>query len=357
MIKKLLLQIINPEMNVGVEQLLSTDCKGRLIAYEKLLPPGKEIRQHWRIKVGDKFDKAKYYPEIFEQMIINDNAFAFYPSVKQTVELQGQKLKVQNRLIVEVDPHTSSIEYAGKVFDTLSKAIKRLGIPMRRFHSGSSSGRCHIEIDAENVLNGTSYLLSEYPFIGSAAKESIELGNVQSNYKTVLTALKHAIFLTTLNYLHDEHPPRITMDRFNPDHGYALVDFPSTVSIGTGSMKKIVRLDEKTREILRKVNQDNSNFSNWGDLPFTINLCTPLRDGEQAPKSNTEILSLCNALFAADRCNLYFPMLIKQAEEKVTTDTIETVLKRTRVDQFNDFHKLSEEKFRERYLKKVEPLI
>jgi len=346
LIKKLLLQIFDPTLNMGVYQLLSAECKGRLFAHEKLVPPAKEIRQHWRINVNGKYVDAEYHPKIFEQMIIKDDAFSFYPSVRQALEFKGKKLEVQNRLIVEVDPHTSSVEYAGKVFDVLTSAATRLGLPIRRFHSGSSSARIHVEVDAENVLDKTSYLLDEYPFIGCGLKK--RRGNIETDYKAIIGALKDAIFLTTYSYSYKEHPPKITKNKFNYDYNTALIDFPSD-SIGVGSPKKIKRLDAKSREILRKINQDNPNWNSWENLPFTINMCTPLLDDEKAPKSDDEILSLSNTLSATEKINQNFMTLKGRMDKKVTTDTIETVLKRISEEQFQNLHYLSEENFRKKY--------
>jgi hypothetical protein len=346
-IKNLLTQLLDSKLNTGVNRLLSADCKGRLIAYEKLLPPGKEIRQHWKINRNGEFVDAEYDPKAFEQMIINDDAFSFYPSVKQKVEFQGRKLDVQTRLIAEVDRHTSTIERAGKVFDLLTKAAMRLGLTFTRYYSGSSSARIHAPIDVIDVLEGTPYLLDKYSFIGAGLKK--KRGDIEIDYKAVLGAVKDSIFLGTWNYLHKEHPPKIIKNKFNCDDDFSLVDFPTTDSIGTGSPKKIVRLNERDRILLKEVNQDNPDWEHWSDLPFMINLCTPLLENEPAPKSNNEILALCNALSASERCEKDYLTLLKQMETKITTDTIETVLKRTIEGQFVNLHVLSEEKFRERY--------
>lgn len=346
LITKLLLQIVDLQLNMGLRQTLNAECKDRLIGYEKVLPPGKEIRQHWRVMVNNKYVYARYHHEIFKQMIMNDDAFAFYPSVKQTVEFQGKELDVQSRFVVEVDPRTSSIEYAGKVYDVLTEVTERFELPIRRFHSGSRSARIHLDIDAEDVLHGTSYLLDKYSFIGSGLKK--RGGNIEIDYWAVMRALKDAIFVNTWNYLYKEHPPRITKNKFSCDNNIALIDFPG-VSIAGGSPKKIVRLNAKKRKILERVNQDNPNWSNWSNLPFMINVCTPLRDNEEAPKSHEEILALCNVLFAAERFNQEVPVLNQKIKKKITTNHIETVLKRIPKNQLVNLNALSEERYGERY--------
>ena len=350
-IKKLLLQIVDEKLNIGIEQLLTDGCRGRLIAYEKLLPPGREIRQHLRINVDGNYEIAEYYPGIFDEMIINNDAFAFYPTVKQNVKYKGKNLELQTRLVVEVDPHLSSLEYAGKVFDTLTESMIRLGIPITRFHSGSNSARCESDIDVEDVLNATTYLLDNYTFIGSTGKKKL-YENILIDYKTVLNALKKIIFLKTWNYLKQKYndSPKITMNRFNHERGYVLVDFPSYVSICRGSPKKIVRLDDTTRKLLREANQGDSDWDKLADLPFNINLCTPLLDGENAPKTINEILVLCNVSSSSNRAYQELERIKSQTKKKITSSTIETAFRRVFEKQFTSFCVLSEENFRDRYL-------
>ena len=336
LIKKLLIQILD---NVGVKQTLLSECKDRKIAYEKLTPPGKEIRQHWRIKVDDRWIEPEVHPTLFEEMVNNYDAFAFYPKLKQEVEFEENLLDIQTRLVVECDPRTSSLEYTAHVFDALSQATKRLKLPTQRFHSGSSSPRIHMELNAKNILEKTPYILENFPFIGYSANKPIR--NLQDAYNTIINAFKKSLYLFTWNY--SELNPRITKDKFSTNYGYVLVDFPTVVSIAAGSPKKLVRLDGKSRRLLKRIDE---RYRDW-NLPVTVNLCTPLLEDEKSPNSHEKILSLCNALFAVGRLNDEFPRLKKK--EKVTASNIVSVFEKTPEKQFVDLCTLSEEKFRKRY--------
>lgn len=338
LIKKLLIQILD---EVGVKQTLLSECKDRKIAYEKLIPPGKEIRQHWRIKRDDEWIEPEVHPMLFEEMVKNDDAFAFYPRLKQEVEFEGKILDLQTRLVVEIDPRTSPLNDAARFFDALSQAIKRLKLPARRFHSGSKSPRIHMEIDAENILENAPSILENFRWIGYSALKPIR--SLQDSYNTIMNAFKNSLFLFTWNY--SELNPRITKNKFSKDPRYVLIDFPTGVSIAAGSPKKLVRLDERSRRLLKRIDE---RYRNW-DLPVTVNLCTPLLEDEKSPDTPEKILSLCNTLFAVDRLNEEFPSLKKKMEEKVTAKHIVNVFEKTPEKQFVDLCTLSEEKFRKRY--------
>jgi len=337
-LKKMLYEIMQ---NEGVRFSLFEETRDREMAFERLIPPGVEERQYWRIRDGDRWFKPDTSnPKVFDEMIRFEDVFSFYPKLSQIIDFDGKSYELQNRLVIEIDPRTASLEYASKIYDVLTNVVRRLGIPARRLHSGSRSPRVHIEIDAEDILRGIPYLKSNFPFIGSSAKKPIV--GVKREYETVLGALKDVIYVATWNY--SDFRPQITKNKFCVDYGYALVDFPSSVSIGTGSPKKIVRLDSKNRELLERIDE---RYRSWEH--FTVNLCTPLFDNESAPKDSQEILKLCNALFSVKRLNELLPQFRRQIQEKVTTEHIATALMRVPTEQFKDLNRISEEKFREKY--------
>ena len=342
LLKKQLYEIIG---NYGVRLAIFAECENREIAYEKLVLPGKEEHQRWRVRV-EGYDWIK--PEInspadLDRMIFLDDLLGIYPKLKQQIETDEGILELQTRLILEIDPRSSDLEYTGFVFDKMTKAIKDLGLPFRRFHSGSLSPRVHIEIETEDILENAFDICENFSFLGAGVNKPIS--TIKDAYNAIISGVTDSIFLYTWNKSKFYKLPKITKNKFSTERDFCLFDRPTNVSIAGGSPKKIVRLNRKTREILEKVDVDEK----YKKIPVTVSMCTPLLDNEPTPKTPEKILELCNPLFAIDRLNAMYLTLERKMSEKITSEHVKQIFDKTPRKQFKNLHEMDERNFRAKY--------
>ena len=340
-IKKQLYEILAEH---GVRLTIFDECENREVAYEKLTPPGEEEQQHWRVKLGD-FDWLKSEitkPFDLEKTLELYDWLGVYPKLKQNVKTEEGALELQTRMVLEIDPRESELQYTGFIFDKLTEVVKNLRLPFRRFHSGSLSSRIHIEIDAEDILKNALSICKKYSFIGAGFNKPIK--SLEDVYKVIIRAVEDSIFLYLWNKSKFSGIPKITKNKFSPEYGLCLFDSPKTVSIAAGSAKKVIRIDGKTGKILESLDEK------YRKIPVTVSMCTPLRENEAAPKTLKQIIEICSPLSAIERLNDMYPTLNRKIEERMTSVHVEDILNKTPRRQFKVLRS-NENMFRKEYSK------
>jgi len=342
MLKKQLFDIV---WEYGVRKTIFAECAKREVAYEKLVPPGEEERQRWRIKFGDNFwiKQDITTPPVLEDMINQHDVLGFYPKLKQKIETDEGPLELQTRLVLEVDPRFADLEYVAFVFDNMTRAVNDLKLSYRRYHSGSLSPRLHVENDAQDILRNAMELCENFSFIGAGINKPILTR--EDAYNAIMRGVADCIFLYTWNKIRYYREPKITRNKFSPEYGLCLFDRPTNVTIAAGSAKRVIRLDNRTRKILEQIHDRYKRF------PVTVTVCTPLYDYEPTPKTAEEILKLCNPDSAVERLNKMQPGLMSKMSQKLTSAHVKSIFEKTPRNQFRNLRVIGDNSFRKMYPK------
>jgi len=341
LLKKQLLDILS---NHGVRKTLFAECQNREIAYERLVPPGEEEHQRWRVKLEDywwvKSEVSK--PEDLDKMTILYDILGYYSKLKQNIKTDEGTVELLTKLVLEIDPRFSTIEHVGFIFDKLTRATSDLGLPFIPYHSGSSSPRIHMNTDTEGILADAIGICEDFSFIGAGFNKPIKTSI--DAYNVIMRGLADALYLYTYNKTRYYREPNITRNKFSSEYGLCLFDRPTDVSIDGGSAKKIIRMTDKIRKTLQEIDEG------FMKIPVTVTICTPLRYNESAPKTPEEILKLCNHISAVERLNDMWPTIERKMGEKITSQHIRNVFKRTPTYQFRKL-RANENSFRTKYPK------
>ena len=253
----------------GPLKLLSVDCLRRYLGYEQLAEGETHIR--WRIE-GSKLltNTMLELEEILKEIILNDG-FAIYPKLSRIYIVDGKKVELQDRLVIEADPKSSSFENAKKVIEVVNDVLEEKRINRTILFSGSKSYRLHIPLRAEEILGSLDELLEEFPYIGIFGQKSVEEMNEREKYRLVLKALSKALYVESgLKMRREKVKEKFTSNKFYFDANTVLLDFPTSVSIASGSPKYLMRAEEA-----RKYGIELGRIEKIGYIPLC---CIPVNE-------------------------------------------------------------------------------
>jgi hypothetical protein len=244
-LKHLLLQYFGLEGTdlYYTRRLISIDCLDRYLAYEQLSEEETHIR--WRIN-GEKLFARNIVEleEILKGIILNDG-FAIYPKLSRKYIIKGEKIELQDKLVIEADPRNSSFENARKVMEIVDSILDEMKIERAILFSGSKSYRDQIAINSQEILDSSDKLLEEFPYIGILSQKPIDELKEREKYRLVLKALTKALYVKVgLKMRKERNKVKFTSNKFYFDANTALLDFPTSVSIAAGSPKSLIEIRE-----------------------------------------------------------------------------------------------------------------
>lgn len=324
---------------VGVKKLLYEGSKGRELAFEKMVPLGKEDHLHWRVngkKIGI-IDSEKRLDDILTEIIKKDG-ICFYPKISQKVN----GIEIPTKLVFEMDPRRETLRNAWIASQYLVEVLERLHIPYLLLHSGSKSCRAEVFLDGRAIMEKSEELLEEFPFIGKVSKKSLEDEKVR--YRAICKTLQKAIFIYIYNLMRDKELGdvrfNLTMNKFSIGR-YILFDLPPTVSIGEGSPKTLVDISE-----IYKYNDGYKDLNRAIRYGFT--LCTPIRR-EEIPESKEDIYRITNFLSASQRIEKYYKIYVEQMNKRIMPRELADTFGKIPQRQFDILCVKGERKFKKLY--------
>jgi hypothetical protein len=346
----------------GARKCLFKDSAMGKVAFDRLCPPAKQDHLHWRMKINEEYSEFLADSEtIFPTLVDQEDAFAFYPAVQKEFEFDDKKINVKHKIVREYDPAPILPQsIVAKISDAAHEVYKEFGIPTIYLHSGSRSARDQCFVDVISLLKEIENIEKEFPFIGVTTKE--EAKNIEDRYHRIIRAYERATDLFLIEKLFEKDllfqkiygkkAPSITFDKGSELRPVSiLVDTPDAVSIGIGSPKKRLVIDEKTKDIL----QESVPRKELLDLLHSIFLiCTPI---DTCPKTKEETINKCNMLTGGEYFNKNYQQILKEMDKKLVPNTIrkcfENIQENERMKKkFDDLCKLREEIFlKESYLK------
>jgi len=290
-IKKILLNYFSQD----TIQILFKACKDRLLAYEKLEEVGKETHLRWRTCLIKKLYEKILVKEPMDLInLLKKDTFSFYPAVFQEFEFEGKKLKLQSRIVVELDPSPGNEKYASEICNLIYKNFLNQG---RLMFSGSKSGRVEFELDVISLLKHSEDLVKEFPWLGYFSVKSLEDFDLKDFYKLVLKGFEHSLYFQVLDKLEDLGYgfKKIILRKNSPfRHFSILLDFPKTVSIAMSSPKLIAREQRIPKKLLKY-----EKFRKWcNSYPFHLLVCVPV---EKIPFSKEDVLKESHIVFASEK--------------------------------------------------------
>ena len=290
-IKKILLNYFSQD----IIQILFKACKDRWLAYEKLEEVGKESHLRWRTKLLRKLYEKVLVKEPMDLVaLLKKDAFSFYPALFQEFEFEGKKLKLQSRMVVELDPSPGNEKYAAEICGILHKKFLNQG---RLMFSGSKSGRVEFELDTISILKNCEGLIGEFPWLGYFSSKSLEDLDTKGLYKLVLKGFEHSLYFQLLDKLEELNYgfKKIILRKNSPFRYFSvLLDFPKTVSIAMSSPKLIGREVFVAKELLKY-----EKFREWcNTYPFHLFVCVPVK---RVPFTRKEILRESHIVFALEK--------------------------------------------------------
>lgn len=155
---------------------------------------------------------------------------------------------MQDRLVVEPDPRSSSFENAKKVIEVVNDVLEEKRIDRAILFSGSKSYRLHIPLRVEEVLGSLDELLEEFPYIGIFSQKSLQEMDEREKYRLLLKALSKALYVESgLKMRREKEKVKFTSNKFYFDVNAVLLDVPTSVSIASGSPKYLMKAEEAKR--------------------------------------------------------------------------------------------------------------
>jgi hypothetical protein len=268
-LKHLLLQYFGLEERdlYYTRRLISIDCLDRYLAYEQLSEKESHIR--WRIDGKKLFARNIVdLEEILKGIILNDG-FAIYPKLSRKYILKGEKVELQDKLVIEADPRNSSFENARKVMEIVDSILDEKKIERAILFSGSKSYRDHIALNSQEIVDDLDKLLDEFPYIGILSQKPVDELKEREKYRLVLKALSKALYVKAgLKMRKEREKVKFTSNKFYFDANAVLLDFPTSVSIAVGSPKSLMEIREA-----EKYDIDTRGLERIGYVPLC---CIPV---------------------------------------------------------------------------------
>jgi len=343
MIKKLVYDYFQ---NSTAEVVLRKDFGGALIAFERITPEGKETHQAWRMAYSDEeilrdffseIDSSQEMGEALHRLVMKHNAVYFYPSVKRG--------GVRHKLVREYDkPPAMPMSVAAELSDIIHKTTNELGIPSLYAFSGSNSARDQTFIDVNNLMENAARIVNKYPIL--AVLSTKKLSSVVDYYNRIIRALELCVNIKAADELYDRNMlwrtmrkvwqrsvlneweqvpkivPTVTFARNSKTRPLSLLaDSASTCSIGIGSPKAYIELNDRRRGVFRRF---DSRFED-SNLMFALLICTPI---DTAPASEEEKWRLSNMYEAIDVFAEPGKILAKM-DEKIEADIVDAIFGKT----------------------------
>jgi hypothetical protein len=342
--------------NKHMIETIMNEAENRLMAYIPLVPAGIEARQKWRVRrpiEPNKWSTVKIESKSqIREMIDHEDAFALYAKLKQEFKYDDRIVELPSRLVQEAESDTASYDYQARVFRTLVRAYKNLGIPMRISLSGKDSYRVISEIDVQSILQKTDKIFLDYPWIEEAARGPVE--GIEEKFNLLIKVLTQAMFLYVWNMRRGFEEPKITLNKYNIPDGFVLLDVPHTVNIITAAPKMLMRMDEKIKVenrslTVKKILEDNfPEYKGW-DIPYAIMISTPMLENEALPTQQVEFLVECNSVHAIEKMKRMKKNWEIKMKDKLTAEHVSYVLKNIPRRQFHDLNTMPEYQFREKH--------
>jgi len=342
--------------NKHMTETIMAEAENRLMAYIPLVPAGIEAHQRWRVRrlaEPRKWSMVKIEDKSqIREMIDHEDAFALYAKLKQEFKYDDRIVELPSRLVQESESSTASYDYQARVFRTLVRAYKSLGIPIRISLSGKDSYRVISEIDVPSILENIDKIFSDYSWIKEASREPAE--SIEEKFNLLIKVFTQAMFLYVWNMRRKLEEPKITLNKYNIPDSFVLLDVPYTVNIITAAPKMLMRMDEKIKvedrsSTVKNILEDNfPEYKGW-NIPYAIMISTPMLENEALPTQQVEFLAECNSVHAIEKMERMEKHWEIKMKDKLTAEHVSHVFKNIPRRQFHDLNTMPEYQFREKH--------